>query len=267
MVLDRNAAAIVGDRQETLCIEADLDEIGVACDGLVHGVVDDFGKEVVQRLLVRAANIHAGTAAHRFQPFQHLDGGGVVAARIGPAGAARLSAATGAAARCTASGVVAAGRAAAAAGAFAGGFGAAGMAEKRSSVMPSFGSFSSNLLSGRVSLAGRHLPIVSAAGAVATGCSRLRHRAGKDVPGSSRLKSAANHRASSGAVPVPFTPERLRCGRAGGKALGKAKEIPARMSTVHFIAGVRRHGLIRFAIAVAGMALALGSAAPAAQSC
>jgi hypothetical protein len=48
-----------------------LDEGGVAGDGLVHRVVDDFGEQVVQRLLVGAADIHAGAAAHRLQPFQH----------------------------------------------------------------------------------------------------------------------------------------------------------------------------------------------------
>ncbi len=80
VVFDRDAAAVVGDGQEALGIEMDLDEIGVAGDGLVHRVVDDFGEEVVQRLLVRAADIHAGTHAHRLQPFQHADRRGVVIA-------------------------------------------------------------------------------------------------------------------------------------------------------------------------------------------
>ncbi len=40
---------------------------------LVHGVVDDFGKQMMQRLLVGAADIHAGPAAHRLEAFEHLD--------------------------------------------------------------------------------------------------------------------------------------------------------------------------------------------------
>ncbi|MNT07451.1 hypothetical protein D3C72_1421550 [compost metagenome] len=73
MVFHGNTTAVIGDCQETFGIEMDFDEVGVAGDGLVHGVVDDFGKEVVQRLFIGAANIHAGAHAHRFQPFEHAD--------------------------------------------------------------------------------------------------------------------------------------------------------------------------------------------------
>ena len=79
MRIDRNAAAVVGDRQEAVGVELDLDEGGVAGDRLVHRIVDDFGKQVVQRLLVGAADIHARPPAHRLQPFEHLDVAGVVA--------------------------------------------------------------------------------------------------------------------------------------------------------------------------------------------
>jgi hypothetical protein len=54
---------------------------------LVHGVVDDFRKQVMQRLLVGAAYVHAGTAAHRLEALEHLDVGGRVAClRTGTAG-------------------------------------------------------------------------------------------------------------------------------------------------------------------------------------
>ena len=43
-------------------------------------VVDDFGKQVVQRLLVGAADIHARPAADGFEPFEHLDMLGGIAA-------------------------------------------------------------------------------------------------------------------------------------------------------------------------------------------
>ena len=48
-------------------------KVGVARQRLVHGVVDDFGEQVMQRLLVGAADIHAGPAPDRLQPLQHLD--------------------------------------------------------------------------------------------------------------------------------------------------------------------------------------------------
>jgi CubicO group peptidase (beta-lactamase class C family) len=40
---------------------------------LVHRIVDDFGEQMVHRLVVGAADIHARAAAHGLQPFQHLD--------------------------------------------------------------------------------------------------------------------------------------------------------------------------------------------------
>ena len=75
MRVDRNAAAIVGDGEIAAGFQRDLDEIRVAGDGLVHGVVDHLGEEVVHRLLVGAADIHARTPAHRLQPLQNLDVG------------------------------------------------------------------------------------------------------------------------------------------------------------------------------------------------
>ena len=56
-----------------------LDPGGVAGHGLVHAVVDHLGEQVVQRLLVGAADVHAGPAPHGLQAFQHLDVGGRVA--------------------------------------------------------------------------------------------------------------------------------------------------------------------------------------------
>ena len=48
------------------------------CHCLVHGVVEHLGEEVVQSLLVGAADIHAGTPAHRLEPLEHLDVGGSI---------------------------------------------------------------------------------------------------------------------------------------------------------------------------------------------
>jgi hypothetical protein len=71
--VDRDAAAIVGDGEGAVGSKLHLDEGGMARQGLVHGIVDHLGKQVMERLLVGAADIHAGPPAHRLQTFQHLD--------------------------------------------------------------------------------------------------------------------------------------------------------------------------------------------------
>ena len=61
-----------------LGVEVDLDPGGEARHRLVHGVVDHLGEEVMQRLLVGAADVHARAAAHRLEAFEDLDIGGRV---------------------------------------------------------------------------------------------------------------------------------------------------------------------------------------------
>ena len=73
MRIDRDAAAVVGDADEAVGLHLDLDEGGVAGQRLVHGIVDHLGEQVMQRLLVGAADIHAGPPPHRLQALQHLD--------------------------------------------------------------------------------------------------------------------------------------------------------------------------------------------------
>ena len=92
MRIDRDAAAVVGDGEEAVGLQLDLDEGGVAGQRLVHRVVDHLGKQVMQRLLVGAADVHAGPPAHRLQALQHLDVLGGVAgfARARSVGAARF---------------------------------------------------------------------------------------------------------------------------------------------------------------------------------
>ena len=77
--VDRDAAAVVGDGQEAVGRKLDVDEGRMAGDRLVHRIVDHLGEEMVQRLFVGAADIHAGTPAHRLQAFEHLDVGRAIA--------------------------------------------------------------------------------------------------------------------------------------------------------------------------------------------
>ena len=91
--IDRNAATVIGDGNEAVRLHFHVDPVGMAGQRLVHGIVDHLGEQVMQRLLVGAADIHAGAAAYRFEPLQHLDVlGGIAGLRAGAArrlGAAR----------------------------------------------------------------------------------------------------------------------------------------------------------------------------------
>ncbi len=76
MRIDGDAAPIVGDGEKAVLREIHLDAVGMSLHRLVHGVVQHLGEEMVQRLLVGAADIHAGAPAHGLQALQHLDIGG-----------------------------------------------------------------------------------------------------------------------------------------------------------------------------------------------
>jgi hypothetical protein len=73
----RDAAAVVGHGKEA--VGASSTSIKEAWPGqrLVHRVVDDFGEQMMQRLFVGAADIHAGPATDRLKPLEHLDIGRV----------------------------------------------------------------------------------------------------------------------------------------------------------------------------------------------
>ena len=73
MRINRNAAAIVPHREPVVRFQRNLDEAGVTRHRLVHRVVQDLGGQMVQRVLVGAADIHARAAANRFETFQNLD--------------------------------------------------------------------------------------------------------------------------------------------------------------------------------------------------
>ena len=77
--IDRDAAAVVAHRERAVRLEPDLDPAGVAGDRLVHGVVEELGRQMMQGALVGAADEHPRPPAHRLQALQDLDvGGGIV---------------------------------------------------------------------------------------------------------------------------------------------------------------------------------------------
>src|SRR6476660_899349 len=71
--IDRDATAVVGHRHEPIGLHRHLDESGVSRKRLVHGIVDDFGEQVMERLFVGSSDVHAGPATYRLEPFQNLD--------------------------------------------------------------------------------------------------------------------------------------------------------------------------------------------------
>ncbi len=79
MRIDRDAAAIVAHAEDVAGLQLHVDGGRMPGHRLVHGIVEDLGGQVVQRALVGAADIHAGAAADRLEPFQDLDVAGGVA--------------------------------------------------------------------------------------------------------------------------------------------------------------------------------------------
>ena len=83
--VDGHSAAVVGHAHEPIGLHLDVDEAGMPGERLVHRIVDHLGKEVVQRLFVGAADIHAWAPADRLEAFEHFD----VARGVTSLGAAR----------------------------------------------------------------------------------------------------------------------------------------------------------------------------------
>ena len=78
MRIDRHAAAVVGHAEPAAVFERNLDEGRMARDRLVHRIVDHLGEQMMQRVGVGAADIHARATADRLESLEHLDRGGVV---------------------------------------------------------------------------------------------------------------------------------------------------------------------------------------------
>ncbi len=73
MRINRHPAPIVADGDGMIGGQLHLDPIGMARHGLIHGVVEDFGHQMMQRALISAANIHTRPFADGLQPLQHLN--------------------------------------------------------------------------------------------------------------------------------------------------------------------------------------------------
>ena len=79
MGIDGNAAAVIAHGDETFLVQFDFNSGCLAGGGLVHGVVEDFGHEMMHGALVGAPDVHAGAAANGLEPLQDFDVfGGIV---------------------------------------------------------------------------------------------------------------------------------------------------------------------------------------------
>ena len=79
-----DAAAIVAHGAGAVRVQRHVDAVGMAGQGLVHGIVHHFIDHVVQaRAVIGVADIHAGALAHGVQALQHLDAVGVIDVHIG----------------------------------------------------------------------------------------------------------------------------------------------------------------------------------------
>ena len=73
-----DAAAVIGDLDDVVLEDFDLDVVAVAGQCFVDGVVHDLVDQMVQAALAGGADIHAGTLADSFQTLQDLNFAGVI---------------------------------------------------------------------------------------------------------------------------------------------------------------------------------------------
>ena len=74
MFVDRDTSPVILNRTGgAVFMQGDRNSITFACEKLIHRIVDDFPKQVMQSARIHAPNVHRRTTSHRFQAFQHFD--------------------------------------------------------------------------------------------------------------------------------------------------------------------------------------------------
>ena len=73
VLVDGDASAVVDDLDAAVCLDRDLDVVGVAGQGLVDGVVDDLVHQVVQAAFAGGSDVHARALADGFQALEDGD--------------------------------------------------------------------------------------------------------------------------------------------------------------------------------------------------
>ncbi len=73
MRVNRDTAAVIGDGDGIIGIHLNFDTVGIASNGFIHGVIQNFGNKMVKCLSIRSANIHTGAGTNGLKPFQDLN--------------------------------------------------------------------------------------------------------------------------------------------------------------------------------------------------
>ena len=81
--VDGDAASVVGDGGGVVGVQAHVDGVAVAFQGLVDGVVDDLPEAVHETAVVGGADVHAGAFAHGLEPLEDGEVSRVVVGCVG----------------------------------------------------------------------------------------------------------------------------------------------------------------------------------------
>ena len=66
MLIHRNTASVINNHDFVIGLKMQLNPVGMPGHSLIHCIVQDLPHQMMQRALIRAANIHARTLADRF---------------------------------------------------------------------------------------------------------------------------------------------------------------------------------------------------------
>ena len=75
MDIHRHATSVIPHTEGTVAVQGDVDVFGIASQGFIHAVVNDFLRKVVR---AGGVGVHARAAADRVEPFENVNVGGAV---------------------------------------------------------------------------------------------------------------------------------------------------------------------------------------------
>ncbi len=91
MHVDRNAAAVVPDRDGTIDVNRDFDLAAITGEMFVDRVVENFENAMMQPAFIGVADVHSRTLPDSFEALQFVDLRGVVLLILADAGRVGLT--------------------------------------------------------------------------------------------------------------------------------------------------------------------------------
>ena len=61
-----NTTPVIADKNGVVRSQFQFDPVGVSCDGLIHGVIENLGHQMMQGCIICAPDIHTGAASNGF---------------------------------------------------------------------------------------------------------------------------------------------------------------------------------------------------------